>query len=118
MTLSELWGLGTRQNPNVGRMLLVFCVMTAMCLTPYILFRIKKSKIWLIVAFTTHMLMILGMAALNILLCANEVEARNWLGNAGIYLILFLIHLRFLRWMDDMNDMEQEGFNCEEWDAD
>ena len=118
MTLSELWGLGMRQNPNVGRILLSVLVTAALALLPCILFRIKKRKIWLIVAFVTHMLMILGMAALSILLCANEVEARNWLRNAGIYLILFPIYVRFLRWMDDMNDMEQEGFNCEEWDAD
>ena len=106
MTLSELWGLGMRQNPNVGRILLSVLVTAALALLPCILFRIKKRKIWLIVAFVTHMLMILGMAALSILLCANEAEARNWLSNAGIYLIIFPIHVRFLRWMDDINASE------------
>ena len=106
MTLSELWGLGTAQNPNVGRILLVFGVMVALYLPPLVLHMITKKKIWIIVAFVIGMLICLGLAALSILLCSNYDDAIHWLKLAGIYLVVFPIHVWFLRWMRDMNDMD------------
>lgn len=106
MTLSELWGLGTAQNPNVGRILLVFCVMEALYLPPLVLHIITKKRIWMIVAFVIGMLTCLGLAALSILLCSNYDDAIHWLKLAGIYLVVFPIYARFLRWMRDMNDTD------------
>ena len=107
MTLSELWGLGTAQNPNVGRILLVFCVMVALYLPPLVLHMITQKKIWMIVAFVIGMLICLGLAALSILLCSNYDDAIHWLKLAGIYLVVFPIHVWFLRWMRDMNETDE-----------
>ena len=107
MTLSELWGLGTAQNPNAGRILLVFCVMEALYLPPLFFYIITKKKIWMILEFIMGILICLGLAALSILLCSNYDDAIQWLKLAGIYLVVFPIYARLLRWMRDMNDMEQ-----------